>query len=145
VRWFVVIIADAGVWVGLADRRDRNHEICRRFFRQNREPLITTFPVLTETVHLLFQRVGVAMTLTWLDTIENQGTCLFQLGSSNLLRVRELMRHYDDLPMDLADASLVILAEHLGHGRIVSTDRRDFRAYRWKNREPFSNLLEPLP
>jgi hypothetical protein len=35
--------------------------------------------------------------------------------------------------MDFADASLVLLAEHLGHGRILSTDRRDFHTYRWKN------------
>ena len=53
------------------------------------------------------------------------------------------MGKYRDLPMDLADASLVVLAEALGSGRILSTDRRDFRAYRWKNRRPFSNLLLP--
>lgn len=29
-----------------------------------------------------------------------------------------------------ADASLVILAEHLGAGRILSTDQRDFNTYR---------------
>jgi predicted nucleic acid-binding protein len=51
------------------------------------------------------------------------------------------MVKYRDLPMDLADASLVILAEELGHGRILSTDTRDYRTYRWKNRKPFQNLL----
>ena len=51
------------------------------------------------------------------------------------------MRKYSELPMDLADASLVILAEHLGHGRILTTDKRDFNAYRWKERKPFENLL----
>jgi len=53
------------------------------------------------------------------------------------------MDKYQALPMDLADASLVILAETLEHGRILSTDQRDFNAYRWKNREPFTNLLLP--
>jgi predicted nucleic acid-binding protein len=43
--------------------------------------------------------------------------------------------------MDLADASLVLLAEALGHGRIATTDERDFKTYRWKNRRPFTNLL----
>jgi len=43
--------------------------------------------------------------------------------------------------MDLADASLVILAEHLGHGRILSTDQRDFGIYRWKNTHPFTNTF----
>ena len=51
------------------------------------------------------------------------------------------MQQYADLPMDFADASLVILAEELGHGRILSTDNRDFHTYRWKNRHPFQNLL----
>ena len=45
------------------------------------------------------------------------------------------------LPMDLADASLLILAEHLGHGRILSTDERDFKTYRWKRHKPFTNLM----
>jgi uncharacterized protein len=49
------------------------------------------------------------------------------------------MTQYADLPMDLADASLVLLAEELGHGRIVSTDRRDFHTYRWKNHQSFTN------
>jgi predicted nucleic acid-binding protein len=43
--------------------------------------------------------------------------------------------------MDLADASLVLLAEHLGHGRILTTDERDFGTYRWKSCKPFHNLL----
>jgi uncharacterized protein len=51
------------------------------------------------------------------------------------------MHQYADLPMDLADASLVILAAELGSGRILSTGNRNFRTYRWKNRRPFKNLL----
>ena len=43
--------------------------------------------------------------------------------------------------MDLADASLGVLAQELGEGRILSTDARDFDGYRWKNRKPLLNLL----
>jgi predicted nucleic acid-binding protein len=43
--------------------------------------------------------------------------------------------------MDFADASLVVLAEHLGHGRILTCDRRDFSIYRWNNNNPFENLM----
>ena len=57
---------------------------------------------------------------------------LFELTTGHLPRVSELTRKYADLPMDLADASVVILAEELGTGRILSTDMRDFRTYRWK-------------
>jgi uncharacterized protein len=51
------------------------------------------------------------------------------------------MQQYADLPMDLADASLVILAEQLGEGRIFSVDQRDFNTYRWNSTKPFQNLL----
>jgi predicted nucleic acid-binding protein len=51
------------------------------------------------------------------------------------------MRRYANLPMDFADASLVVLAENLGHGRILTSDRRDFSIYRWNNTNPFENLL----
>ena len=66
---------------------------------------------------------------------------VFAMGADHLPRLTELMRQYADLPMDLADASLVLLAEEFGEGRIVSTDERDFHAYRWKSQHPFSNLL----
>ena len=51
-----------------------------------------------------------------------------------------LMGKYADLPMDMADASLAVLAEQLNSGRILTVDRRDFSVYRWNNK-PFENLL----
>lgn len=140
-RGQALIIVDTGAWVGLANRRDQYHSVCRAFFKRNREPLITTCPVLVETTHLLFSRVGVSMTLAWLKTIQAQGVVLFDPASADLTAMIRKMHQYQDLPMDLADASLVLLAEHLGHGRIVSTDQRDFQTYRWKNQHPFRNLL----
>ncbi|HEX5418472.1 MAG TPA: hypothetical protein VFY39_00600 [Gammaproteobacteria bacterium] len=43
--------------------------------------------------------------------------------------------------MDLAHASLVVLAKALGTGDILSTDTRNYGAYRWKHHQPFRNLL----
>jgi len=62
-------------------------------------------------------------------------------NADDLPRIEALMAKYADLPMDLAEASLMILAERLGHGRILSTDERDFRTCRWKRHAPFENLL----
>lgn len=140
-RGAAVIIVDTGAWVGLANRRDQYHQACLDFFKHNREALITTYPVLVETIHVLFARVGVPMALAWLETTQIQGINVYSLDANHLRRATSLMRQYADLPMDLADASLVMLAEHLGHGRIVSTDQRDFHTYRWKNHHPFTNLL----
>ena len=72
----------------------------------------------------------------------SQGLCeVYHLKIEHFIRILELTSKYQDLPMDLADASLVILAEEIGQGVIVSTDRRDFKSYRWKNKHPFENLL----
>ena len=48
----------------------------------------------------------------------------------SLRRVRALMDKYADLPMDYADATLVVLAEDLGVSDILTLDRRDFGVYR---------------
>lgn len=66
---------------------------------------------------------------------------VFHIQENHLARMIELLENYADLPMDMADASLVVLAEHLGHGQILTSDRRDFNIYRWQNKYSFENLL----
>ena len=76
-----------------------------------------------------------------MKSFEGSAFEVFNLEEEHKGRLLKLMKKYRELPMDLADASLVILAEHLGHGRIFSTDMRDFKTYKWKQRKPFDNLL----
>lgn len=66
---------------------------------------------------------------------------VFEIAKQDKDRIFSLMQQYADLPMDFADAASVLLAEQLGHGKILSTDKRDFHTYRWKNSKPFQNLL----
>ncbi len=139
-----MILVDTGAWLALADRGDAYHARCREFFRLNREPLMTTYPVLVECVHLMFKRIGVAKSLAWMETLGTQGVGIFVMTVDHVPRLTALMHQYADLPMDLADASLVLVAEEFGEGRIVTTDERDFHTYRWKNQHPFSNLLLAL-
>ncbi len=138
-----MILTDTGFWLALANRRDTHHELARAALSQVREPLVTTWPVLTETCHLLVARLGVDAELAFVRSWIGGAVRLFELSAAHGERIHALMERYRGLPMDLADASLVVLAEDLGTGRILSTDQRDFRAYRWKNRKPFKNLLLP--
>ena len=137
-----MIIADTGFWVALLDRCDNLHQKARACAAQIHELLITTLPVITEVCYLLQTRCGQKMSVEFLLAQQAGLFQIFTLGEPEIPRMAILMRQYENLPMDLADASLVILAEHLGHGRIVSTDRRDFHTYRWKNHHPFHNLLD---
>ena len=136
-----MILVDTGFLVALAARRDKRHAAAMAVLAKLREPMITTWPVLTETCHLVGSRVSVDSSIALHRSVYDGAFQLFGLEHAHLVRAAELMTKYRDLPMDLADASLVILAEELGTGRILSTDERDFGTYRWKNRRPFKNLF----
>jgi predicted nucleic acid-binding protein len=138
-----VIIADTGFFLAVANRRDRHHALAAGCLRKLGEQLVTTWPVMTETCHLLQAHIGVDAEIAFVRGARDGAFEIRAVGAGQLDRVYELMEIYRDLPMDLADASLVILAEELGSGRILTTDQRDFRTYRWKNRKPFKNLLLP--
>jgi predicted nucleic acid-binding protein len=136
-----VIIADTGFFLALANARDDHHAAAKRALDGLNEPLATTWPVITETCHLLAHRLDAQAVEAFMASAAQGAFEIVDLTAADLPRIVELMRRYRQLPLDLADASLVILAEHLGSGRILSTDRRDFGAYRWKNHRPFKNLL----
>ena len=136
------LLADTGFFVALASASDKHHAAAVAALRDSKEPLITTWPVLTETCHLML-RAGVDAQLRFMRAVASGAIRIFNLRAEHLPRIEALMIKYRDLPMDLADASLVIAAEDRGDGRILSTDMRDFGAYRWKNRKPFTNLLAP--
>jgi len=137
-----MILADSGFWIALGNRRDRHHERAVRAAKKySTEGFITTWPVLTEVVHLLAHRVHPAQAVVFARDIARGAATVADLPDSALHRIETLMQRYANLPMDLADASLVVLAEEVGEGRILSTDARDFDGYRWKNRKPFTNVL----
>ena len=136
-----MVLADTGYWLALANARDRWHERAVAVGRQLTESLVVTWPVVTETCHLMLSRLGVLAETRFIEQIA-RNVELHELGRAHLGAIQALMEKYADLPMDLADASLVVAATELGDGRILTTDQRDFNAYRWKNTKPFRNLLE---
>ncbi|MBL8245680.1 MAG: PIN domain-containing protein [Rhodanobacteraceae bacterium] len=138
-----MLIADTGFFYALADRSDRHHARAVEVLAGVAEPLVSTWPVLTETTHLMNARLSSAVAARFLGNVADGFCAIHALDPAEIRRIAELMRKYAKLPMDLADASLLLLAEHLGDGRILSTDQRDFRTYRFKNHQPFRNLLLP--
>jgi predicted nucleic acid-binding protein len=136
-----MVIADTGFWLALANRADEHHERAKKRMSELREPLVTTWPVMTETCYLLLTRLGSDSQQRFVKSYEGGAFDVFELTREHAPRLSLFIKKYADLPMDLADASLVVLAEYMGHGRILSTDQRDFKTYRWKERKPFTNLL----
>ena len=136
-----MIIADSGFWIALINNRDTHHKRAITVFSEIEDELITTWPVVTEVCHFLLTRMGNSAQVNFLKNLSDQAFTVFDITTDTALQISALMEKYSNLPMDFADASLIVLAEHLGHGKILSVDQRDFDIYRWKNVEPFENLM----
>jgi predicted nucleic acid-binding protein len=64
------------------------------------------------------------------DDVAAGGLMLWKPPENLWPRIAPMMRRDARLPMDLADAPLVLLAKRLGHGRTLATDECDLRTYR---------------
>jgi predicted nucleic acid-binding protein len=136
-----MIIVDTGFLYALLDRDDAWNARAVTASAAVKEKWITTWPVLTEAVHLITKWLGAAPAIALLQDVAEGDVVVWEMKTEGLRKLPSLMKRYEGLSMDLADASLVLLAESLGHGRILTTDQRDFQTYRWKARAPFENLL----
>lgn len=123
-----MILVDAGPLVALVNQADQNHAACTTALLEVRDPLVTCWPVLAEAMFLLSYSWGAQDTL-W-GMIASETPHLVSIDATDVPRIRELMAKYRDLPMDLADAALVRIAEREGIRRVFTTDRRDFTIYR---------------
>lgn len=123
-----MILVDTGPLVALFDPADGDHQRCVERLASIEEPLCTTVPVLTEAFHLL--NPGGIGSQRLMDFVTAHGLTVWFLDDAALIRAFELMLRHADHPMDLADASLVVLAENLKLRKIFTIDRNDFASYR---------------
>jgi len=72
-----------------------------------------------------------------LDFVLEGAITLVPSSMESLSFTKILMKKYQDLPMDFADASLVSLAHDLGIHHIVTFDKRDFHIYRLPEKQSF--------
>lgn len=138
-----MILIDAGPMVALISASDNHHEICRSTLERITEPLATVWPAFTEGMYLL-RSSWRAQRALW-EMIERGTIDVLELTVDDARRMRELMEKYRDLPMDLADAALVRVAEREKIRRIFTLDRRDFSVYRPAGVGRFSILPSRSP
>jgi hypothetical protein len=129
------VLVDAGPLVAILDAGDAHHERCVDALRAIRPPLVTVWPAFVEAMYLLGPSWPAQRAL-W-DRLTVGGLRLTPLDAADGPRMRSLMEKYRDLPMDLADAALVRVAERDGHTAIFTLDRRHFAVYRPGPRRQF--------
>jgi len=98
--------------------------------------MITTWPVLTEAMYLLGALGGWPGQHALWRLVEIAELKIVDINPPFAPSLRALMEKYKDVPMDLADATLVAVANAEGRQRIFTLDS-DFRIYRYRGREAF--------
>jgi predicted nucleic acid-binding protein len=104
-----------------------------------RSPLLTVWPVITETIYLL-SFSGPAQDALW-EWFKRGALNIAELSGIDIPRIQELMKKYRDLPMDLADAALVRVAERDKLRSLFTLDFHDFRLYRPSHVRSLSLIL----
>jgi uncharacterized protein len=133
------VLLDAGPLVAFLKRKDRFYQWSNSTLRAFQYPLMTCEPVITEACFLLSDTYGGeagVMTMIrdgalWIDFSIND----------NAIALNMLMTKYDSVPMSLADACLVRMAE-LKKGSPIVTFDSDFKVYRM-NRNQVIPVIMP--
>lgn len=132
-------LLDTGVIVALLDRDERYHDQSVEAVSDLIGPLVTCEAVVAEACHLLRRAAGAPEAI-----IRNVANGVFQTPlrlADQAGAVEKLLKKYRDVPMALADACLVDLADRVDSGQILTLDR-DFATYRWRSRRKFELLIE---
>lgn len=134
-----MILTDAGPLVALLDTDEADHERCQAALDELTLPLLTTWPAFTEAIYLLGRAGGWPAQQALWRLVLREDIVVSNLSRRAVERAARLMEQYHDLPMDLADATLVALAEERGLARVFSLDDH-FHIYRIRGRRRFQVL-----
>ena len=135
------VLVDAGPLIALFDRDDKYHDKIKKFLEGHKYKLISTVAVFTEVSHML--DFNVHSQIDFFEWTLQKGLGLHDITEADIHRVIILTEKYADLPMDFADATLVIAAEKTGLRKIISIDR-DFDIYRLPGKERIHNIFSDV-
>ena len=131
-------IIDSGPLIALFDKNDKYHERVLAFLKRYDGKLITTWAVLTEVTHML--SFNLKTQIDFLKWVHLGGLEVVDITDEDLEKIIHFMEKYTNVPMDLADGSLLVVAQNLHIREIVSIDS-DYDIYRTIKKEALRNLL----
>ena len=122
------VLLDTSALVAVFQPQERYHQSCVDVLRDIATPLITSWPVLTEAHYLL-------------RSDRNAQKNMLSLAGSDAVLVSDIdhiffewydkfVFRYDDHDVQLADASLVWLAEQWTTDIVFTLDQRDFSTFK---------------
>jgi predicted nucleic acid-binding protein len=122
----VALILDTGPLFALLDRRDNDHEPCRRLIGEMREPRVIPAPVIVELDQLVRARIGATALLPFLDDLADSAYFVENLIPEDYRRARELCDRYADSDIGFVDAAVLAIVERLNEPKLATLDHRHF-------------------
>ena len=101
--------------------------------------------VLAEIDYLCLTRAGVPAELAFLETVAAGAYELASFDATDVYEAVGVIERYSEHRIDLADASIVVLAGRYGTSRVLTNDERNFRALRTPKGDPFTILPADEP
>lgn len=134
------VIVDTGPLVALLNRNDSHHAWVMQQLRDIAPPLITCEAVLTEATYLTRETPGARAAL--IEMIGEEFLVIGMALADHHSAILRMVKRYSDLPMSMADACVVRLAELHPQSPVLTLDS-DFSAYR-KNGRQVIEVLRPF-
>ena len=133
------VILDTGPLIALLNRRDRHHGWAREQWTHIAPPLLTCEAVLAEACFLVRRFDGGQAAVL---ALASRGVLDLSFHvAEETTAVSRLLKKYQDVPMSLADACLVRMAERCAESVVFTMDS-DFMVYR-KNGRQLIPMLAP--
>lgn len=135
------VLADTGPLVAILRESDSNHRACSEALKRIRRPAPTCWAVLTEAAWILRKdRKAVSELLRFFK----EGVFhVLEIPSDTTAWLSAFFERFSDREPQLADASLIYLAEREGIDAIFTLDARDFSIYRTTSGKALRILPDP--
>jgi|SRR6266404_508628 len=134
------VLVDAGPLIALLSATDHHHAWTMEQFGQLEPPLLTCEAVLSEAQFLVERGGGEPLDV--LAMVKNGVLKVAFRVEDEIERLLKLQRAYRNLPMSLADACLVRMAELRKRPQVFTTDSH-FAIYRRNDRQIIPLLAPP--
>jgi predicted nucleic acid-binding protein len=122
----VALVLDTGPLYASLDRRDADHQVCRRLIDAAAEPLVVPAPVLVEVDYLIHKRLHPGVLVALLDDIADGAYLVEDLLLQDYRRVRALCDRYADADIGFVDAAVLAIVERLNERKLATLDHRHF-------------------
>ena len=139
-----MILLDSSGLLAAIDSSERDHAAVARALQDAEPPLLLSPFVLAELDYFLATRVGPAAEIALLDEVAAGAYQLEPFDRDDVGAALAVVHKYADIALDLADASIVVLADRHDVTDVLTLDERHFRAVRRSRGQAFRLLPSAL-